>query len=85
MTKPDPSECKKIALYLYCYNLITVYTTATKSSSLLQNLMGLLLCSLWKWDTTFLTEDISENITWYNLRSHGRFLQAQSQFIMGCK
>ena len=43
--KNRPSECKNhrfLACLLY-YTLITTYTTATKSLSLLQNLMGFLL------------------------------------------
>ena len=43
--KNRPCECKKspiLACLLY-HNFITVYTTATKSLSLLQNLMGFLL------------------------------------------
>ena len=35
-------NCQFLACLLY-HNLITIYTTATKSSSLLQNLMGFLL------------------------------------------
>ena len=40
-----PSEHKKhqFLVCLLYHNLITIYTTATKSSSLLQNLMGFLL------------------------------------------
>ena len=61
-----------LACLLY-HNLIVIYTTATKSSSLLQNLMGF-FCHLRKWDSAFGTKDISENITRCNLRSHGPFL-----------
>ena len=43
--------------------------------------MGFLFCSLRKWDCTFGTKDISENITRCNLRSHGRFSQARSHII----
>ena len=35
-------NCQFLACFLY-HNLITIYTTTTKSSSLLQNLMGFLL------------------------------------------
>ena len=58
--------------FLAClfYHNLTIYTTATKSSSLLQNLMGFLLQVI-KWDTALGTEDISENITRCNLHSHG--------------
>ena len=43
--KIDHVSTKKlpILLYLLYHNLITIYTTATKSSSLLQHLMGFLL------------------------------------------
>ena len=71
---------------LLYHSLITSYITATKSSSLLHNLMGVLFCSLRKWDSSFKTKDISEIITRCNLRSHGQFSQAQSQIwiIMKC-
>ena len=49
----------QFCLSLLYHNLMTIYTTLTKSSSLLQNLMGLKLR-----DTTFGADDDSENITW---------------------
>ena len=61
--------------FLVCllyYNLITIYTTATKSLSLLQNFMCFLL-QLMEMGSVFRTKDISENITPCNLCSHGRF------------
>ena len=70
---------RQFLVCLLYHNLI--YTTATKSSSLLQNLMGFLL-QLWKWDSALGTKDISENITWCNLRSHGRFSQARSHIVI---
>ena len=39
---PEHKKCRFLARLLY-YNLITIYTTATKSSTLLKNLMGFLL------------------------------------------
>ena len=53
-------NCRFLACLLY-HNLITIYTTATKSSSLLQNLIDVLL-QLTEWDSAFGTKDISENI-----------------------
>ena len=64
---------------LVYHNMITIYTTAIKSSSLMQNLMGCLL-QLMEIDTTFWTEDISGNITQCNMHSHDLFSQAQSHF-----
>ena len=60
-----------LACLLY-HNLITIYTIATKSLSLLQNLKAF-FCTLRKWHSTFGTKDISENISRCNLRSYGRF------------
>ena len=63
----------KIALILYLlhHNLITIYTT-TKSSVILQNLMGI-FCNLQKWNTTLTTKDIRKTTctTPCNLYSHG--------------
>ena len=47
---------KFLACLLYD-NLITIYTTATKSASVLQNLMALLL-QLTEWDSAFGTKDL---------------------------
>ena len=58
-----------VACLLY-HNFITIDTTATKSSSLLQDLMGF-LCNLQKWDSSLAAKHISENITGCNLHSHG--------------
>ena len=80
--KNRPCEHKKFHFSSLLYhNLITIYTTGTKCSSLLQNLMGFLF-QLRKWKTTFQTKDISKNITWCNLCSHGRFSQAQSHMYI---
>ena len=81
----QPCEHKNLWFFpsLLYHNLRTVCTN-TNSLSLLQNLMGFLLfygnlnSNWWKWDITFKVEDIVENITWCNLRSHGWFSQARS-------
>ena len=70
-----------LILSLFYHNLITIYTTTTKSSSLLQNLMCF-FSWLQKWDTTFCMENLIENITQCNLRSHSWFSQAQSHIIV---
>ena len=72
--KNRPCEHKKLLILpcLLYHNLITVYTTAAKPSSLLQNLMGFLL-QLTEMDSAFRMKDICQNITQCNLRSHGRF------------
>ena len=52
------SEQKKCRLACLLYhNLITIHTTATKSSLLLQNLISF-FCSLQKWDTSLGTVKI---------------------------
>ena len=58
-------------------NLITIYTTIPKSSSLLLNLISF-FCNLQKWDNMFWTEDISKDITQCHFHSHRRFLHARS-------
>ena len=83
--KNQPTECKKspILSFLLYHNFITIYTTTTKSSSLLQNLMGFLL-QLTELGYYVLNEK-SENITWCNLHSHSRFLQARSHMLTHTK
>ena len=70
--RPCERKNRRFLACLLHHNLIAIYTTATKSSSLLQNLMGF-FCHLQKWDSAFGTKDISENITRCYLRSHGPF------------
>ena len=75
----QPSESKKLPIIssLLYHNLRNIHTNTIKSLSVLQNLMGFFL-KLQKWDTTFRAKDISKNITWCNVHSHGWFLQARS-------
>ena len=65
-------------LSLLYHNLITIYTTATESSLLLQNLMGFLL-QLTEMGYYILNGRYKQK---YNLHSHSRFLQAQSHTCM---
>ena len=67
-------KCQFSLLLLY-HNLMTIYITTSKPSSLLQNLMGFLLQLT---QSGFYILNGTENITLYNLRSHGQFLQARS-------
>ena len=62
----------RILAYLQYHNLITIYTIALNSLSLLHNLMNF-LCSLRKTDSKFGMKDISKTITRCDLHSDGRF------------
>ena len=66
----QPCDCKNYHLFL----LIIFHTNTSQSLTLMQNLIH----DSQKWNTTFRTEDISKNITWCNLHSHGWLLQAHS-------
>ena len=59
----QPCECKNHPFFSLLYhNLLTFNTNTTNSLPLQQNLMGF-FCNLQKQDATFITEDISGNIT----------------------
>ena len=58
----------------HLFLLIIFYTKTSQSLTLMQDL----IYNSQKWNTTFRTEDISKNITWSNLHSHGWLLQARS-------
>ena len=58
-------------LSLLYHNLLATYINEPKSLPLLQKLMGFLLQFTNRILRTFRTKDVSKNITWCNLNSHG--------------
>ena len=68
---------RRFFLSLLYHNLQTICNNKLKTVPLLQNLMGFLL-KFTEVACHIHTEDIIENITWCNLRSHGWFMQARS-------
>ena len=74
--------CLNNTVLIY-HKLITIYTTATSTPSILRHLMSFLL-QLMEMEYYILNgRYLAKDITWCNLHSHGRFSQARSHIQRG--